>query len=406
MRGVIGSGGFSALTTAFLLFVVALVTVSLLSSDSPRPFSLLGLPPSLDYVNNPVLQSGPPQPIQVDGNAVVADSPGAAAISAVSGTGVNSPQVTSVDCPGGSCSPSSLEGSLINSITENIAGRVGEIPDEVIKSIGNNGDITNAADESGNIMPSNLVKSLAGSLIKSFIAPSKFLPVQWRATDDKDGPGYEGTTAFQVPGAGQSVNPVQINAKIVFPKPDGEKEAATNPCEASEPTDPCVAAQPKSFSEKDMQVRLQALRQRVDERLMSARKNWEETVLATKQRYRERMQVLKQRTDALANQIRRLEAGGGARLDLPEYVRVRNRVAGALNTSASLNSSVALDVCCYLHPGSTILERVALGVSLCLHPGLPAICCCFGQWASDSAGIAGLRLLVLAPWTSVQALVR
>ena len=229
-------------------------------------------------------------PLNIDSIAVEAASPEDAAIKAVSQKGIITPKVGSVDCPGGSCSG------------------------------GTNGFVKD-------------VKSFAGSLIKSFIAPTNVIPVQWRKTNDQDGPGYEGSTAFQLPnivGPGQSVNPVQINAKIVFPTPDSKvKPPPKNPCQPSTSTDPCESAQPKLFSEKDMQVRLQALRQRADERLGDARRNWEETVLATKQRFRERIQALEQRSDAVANQIRELEAGGGARLDLPEYVRVRNRVAGA-----------------------------------------------------------------------------
>jgi hypothetical protein len=242
-------------------------------------------------------------PLNIDSIAVEAPTPEAAAISAVSTNGISAPKVDNVDCPGGVCSG---------------------IADGFVKD----------------------VKSFAGHLIKSFIAPSNVIPVQWRQTNDQDGPGYEGSTAFQLPnivGPGKSVNPVQINAKIVFPKPESKAKPVRNPCQPTSSTDPCESAQPRLFSEKDMQVRLQALRRRADERLGDARRNWEETVLTTKQRFRERMQGLQQRADALANQIRELEAGGGARLDLPEYVRVRNRVAGALLSATTFPAPAAND---------------------------------------------------------------
>ena len=109
-------------------------------------------------------------PIEINSYAVEAASPEAAAVSAVSSKGLSSPKVDNVDCPGGICS------SVAN-------GFVGD------------------------------VKSFAGNLIKSFIAPSNVIPLQWRKTNDEDGPGYEGSTAFQLPnivGPGRSVNPVQI----------------------------------------------------------------------------------------------------------------------------------------------------------------------------------------------------
>lgn len=181
----------------------------------------------------------------------------------------------------------------------------------------------------------NLAREAAGKVMGNFLTPQNGLPLSWQRYEKGDETGYRGSTEFTLPnliGPGKSVNPVQVNAQIVFPKPENPLAPIPNPCLIGTG----VSCPRDIYTQEDMAVRLNAERKRVDERLADERKTFEQHLLATKQSYRERVQGLVQQQDALSNKVRRLEAGGGSRLDLPEYVRVRNRVAGMSDAVAKL----------------------------------------------------------------------
>jgi hypothetical protein len=160
----------------------------------------------------------------------------------------------------------------------------------------------------------DVLRQLAGNVVDSYLQPQHVGPLQWRDARNGDGTQsvMDSTRTVTVPMAqpvdgglssGKRV-PVQLNTRIIFPKPT-QTRVYSNPCAASHEGGGggCSGGQQEDFTEKDMAVRLDAVRRRVDERLADSRRNWEDEVLATKQRFRERIQGLKQRADALGNQV-------------------------------------------------------------------------------------------------------
>mmetsp|Transcript_18887 Transcript_18887/g.38456 ORF Transcript_18887/g.38456 Transcript_18887/m.38456 type:complete len:650 (-) Transcript_18887:279-2228(-) len=273
------------------------------------------------------------QPIVISGSAIQADSPESAAMNAMSNAGLNRAKVTgAVKCEGdcdtdGNWDVVDRNGHSTIRIGSGVAGRGRDLNRGV-------GQPVEVGPEKTDASVSGIARDVAGNLIGSFIRPEAGMPITWSQTDNSQGSQFQGTTQFTLPnvvGPGHSVNPVQVNARIVFPKPETPHQHIVNPCAHGPGGCPN-----KVYTEEDMQERLNAERRRVDERLADERKIWETNVLATKQQYRERLQALIQRSDALANKVRHLEAGGGLRMDLPEYVRVRNRVAGMSDAVAKL----------------------------------------------------------------------
>ena len=270
-----------------------------------------------------------PAPLVIDSDAVEADSVEEAAKRGASAAGLENPRVVgAVECGGGGCGEGIDTGA---SSSATLPGLEPRAPRAQGVTTGVAGEVGQQAQGSAHI-----AEEVAGKVMNSFIEPQHGVPVTWQRKDSATGTQYQGSTQFTLPnivGPGQSVNPVQVNAQIVFPKPESKDSPVPNPCAQGADALPCASS---VYTEKDMQVRLNAERKRADERLADERKLWEKTVLAKKQAWRERLQSLIQRSDALSNKVRHLEAGGGERLDLPEYVRVRNRVAGMSDTVAKL----------------------------------------------------------------------
>jgi hypothetical protein len=284
-----------------------------------------------------------PAPLVINGDAVEAGSVEEAAKRIAAAMGLQNPTVLGAsECPAGNCGDpkwdiKNMETAAGNSVrigTGITAGTGLEPAAQRAQSI-----TTGVSDEfAGHAQAgANIAKEIAGKVMNSFIQPQYAVPISWQQENTATGSQYQGSTQFTLPniiGPGHSVNPVQVNAQIVFPKPESKNSPIPNPC-AHGGGAACQKAN-EVYTEEDMQVRLNAERKRVDERLADERKLWEKQVLAKKQAWRERLQSLIQRSDALTNKIRHLEAGGGARLDLPEYVRVRNRVAGMSDSVAKL----------------------------------------------------------------------
>jgi hypothetical protein len=281
-----------------------------------------------------------PAPIVINGDAVEGNSVEDAALHIAQAMGLENPKVLgAAKCPGGNCGEPKWDVKDV----ETAAGPV-RIGSGVTAGTGlepgaqhARSMTTGVAGEFGQEAQAgaNLAKKLAGKVMSSFIQPKYGVPISWQQKDTATGTQYQGSTQFTLPnivGPGHSVNPVQVNAQIVFPKPESANSPIPNPCAKGSGV-PCPNA---VYTEQDMQVRLNTERKRADERLADERKLWEKKVLAKKQAWRERLQALIQRSDALANKVRHLEAGGGARLDLPDYVRVRNRVAGMSDSVAKL----------------------------------------------------------------------
>lgn len=254
--------------------------------------------------------------------------------------GLENPKVLgSSSCPGGDCGDPRWDAKNIETVAGPVrigsgitAGTGLEPAAQRARSM-----TTGVAGEFGQQAQAgaDLAKEVAGKVMSSFIQPQYGVPISWQQQNSAAGTQYQGSTQFTLPnivGPGHSVNPVQVNAQIVFPKPESKNSPIPNPCAKGSGV-PCPN---EVYTEDDMQVRLNAERKRADERLADERKLWEKTVLAKKQAWRERLQSLIQRSDALSNKVRHLEAGGGERLDLPEYVRVRNRVAGMSDSVAKL----------------------------------------------------------------------
>ena len=281
-----------------------------------------------------------PPPLVISGNAVEGDSVEDAARKIAAAMGLQNPKVLSAaECPDGGCGDPRWDvknietsagpvriGSGISAGTglEPAAQRARSMTTGVAGEFGQQAQ--NGAD---------LARAVAGKVMSSFIQPQYGVPISWQQQNTAAGTQYQGSTQFTLPnivGPGHSVNPVQVNAQIVFPKPVSKNSPIPNPCAKGSGV-PCPN---EVYTEDDMQVRLNAERKRADERLADERKLWEKTVLAKKQAWRERLQSLIQRSDSLSNKVRHLEAGGGERLDLPEYVRVRNRVAGMSDSVAKL----------------------------------------------------------------------
>ncbi len=263
-----------------------------------------------------MLQARQPRPIFVN-SEIDADTEEEAATKAANRFGVPNAEQSAESWGGEQVAPKITVVSGAPEVSTNVGGEFGEA-------------IKNAFG--------TVAQQIAGNVVDSVLSPRPVYPLTWRKADDAEGKGYESTTTVTVPRLVPSPGrdtAVQLNTKIVFPRPPSTSRTIVNPC-ARKSTSGCSGGETDMFTEKDMSVRLDAVRKRADERLADARRNWEDQVLSTKQRFRERIQSLKQRSDAIANQIRRLEAGGGKRMDLPQYVRVRNRVAGVSDAVAKL----------------------------------------------------------------------
>ena len=62
----------------------------------------------------------------------------------------------------------------------------------------------------------HIAEEVAGKVMNSFIEPQHGVPVTWQRKDSATGTQYQGSTQFTLPnivGPGQSVNPVQVNAR-------------------------------------------------------------------------------------------------------------------------------------------------------------------------------------------------
>jgi len=281
-----------------------------------------------------------PAPLVINGDAVEAGSVEAAAMQIAEAMGLQNAKVLGAsECPGGDCGNPKWDVKDIETragpvrIGSGITAGTGLEPTAQRARSMTTGVAGEFAGQAQN--GADLAKEVAGKVMSSFIQPQYGVPISWQQQDTATGTQYQGSTQFTLPnivGPGHSVNPVQVNAQIVFPRPESRNNPIPNPC-AKDSGVPCPN---EVYTEEDMQVRLNAERKRADERLADERKLWEKQVLAKKQAWRERLQSLIQRSDALSNKIRHLEAGGGERLDLPEYVRVRNRVAGMSDSVAKL----------------------------------------------------------------------
>jgi len=268
------------------------------------------------------------QPIVIDGPEVEADTPEEAAVKVA---GMNGILVTPT---GATTSMQARRPQTL--VASGIGPGRGMNDAQSFKGGGENYE-TGSSGQGGRTasIAANLAQEVAGKVMGNFITPQNGIPLSWQQYKKGDETGYQGSTEFTLPnliGPGKSVNPVQVNAQIVFPKPENPEQPVPNPCLIGTG----VSCPRDVYTEEDMRVRLNAERKRVDEKLADARKTFENHLLATKQSYRERVQALTQQADALSNKVRRLEAGGGARLDLPEYVRVRNHVAGMSDAVAKL----------------------------------------------------------------------
>ena len=88
-----------------------------------------------------------------------------------------------------------------------------------------------------------------------------------------------------------SVNPVQVNAKLIFPPAD-QKLARESPCvPTGDPVSPCQKLPDAEdvYTEADINKRLLAMREHARERLEDAKEGWEDQFSQVKSRYRQRL---------------------------------------------------------------------------------------------------------------------
>ena len=126
-----------------------------------------------------------------------------------------------------------------------------------------------------------------------------------------------------------SVNPVQVNARLVFPPAD-QKLATEKPCVPTNvPANPCRPEMPNAkdiYTEKEINERMMAMREHAEERLHDAKGHWKALLERVRARYMHRMQEVRARVRALQVKIARLESGSGATMDLSNYLRLRQRI--------------------------------------------------------------------------------
>jgi len=137
-----------------------------------------------------------------------------------------------------------------------------------------------------------------------------------------------------------SVNPVQVNAKLIFPPAD-QKLARESPCvPTGDPVSPCQKLPDAEdvYTEADINKRLLAMREHARERLEDAKEGWEDQFSQVKSRYRQRLSEVRRKIDLMEQKIQRLESGNGNSLDLSNYLRLKERIAGMKQGLERLNS--------------------------------------------------------------------
>lgn len=138
-----------------------------------------------------------------------------------------------------------------------------------------------------------------------------------------------------------SVNPVQVNARLVFPPAD-QKLAKEEPCiPTDDPSNPCQAEEPDSqdiYTQEDINRRMMAMRRHAEERLQEAKVHWRDMLRRVHARYMHRMEEVRARIRALDVKIRRLESGPGATMDLSNYLRLRQRIQSMENSLERLDA--------------------------------------------------------------------
>eukprot|EP00960_Hanusia_phi_P006896 196539-Hanusia_phi.AAC.3 len=136
-----------------------------------------------------------------------------------------------------------------------------------------------------------------------------------------------------------SVNPVQVNAKLIFPPAD-QKLARESPCvPTGDPVSPCqkVTTSEDIYTEADINKRLLAMRNQARERLEGAKERWEDQLSAVVSRYQQRLSEVRSKINLMEQKIGRLESGNGNSLDLSNYLRLKERIAGMRQGLERLN---------------------------------------------------------------------
>jgi len=137
-----------------------------------------------------------------------------------------------------------------------------------------------------------------------------------------------------------SVNPVQINARMVFPPAD-QKLAKEEPCvPTDDPANPCQAEAPNPediYTQEDINRRMMRMREHAKERLAEAKTHWNSMLGRVRARYMHRMEEVRARIRALEVKMRRLESGPGATMDLSNYLRLRQRIQSMENSLQRLD---------------------------------------------------------------------
>jgi len=137
-----------------------------------------------------------------------------------------------------------------------------------------------------------------------------------------------------------SVNPVQVNARLVFPPAD-QKLAKEEPCvPTDDPANPCQAEVPNPqdiYTQQDINKRMMAMRKHAEERLGEAKEHWTGMTGRVRARYMHRMEEVRARIRALEVKMRRLESGPGATMDLSNYLRLRQRIQSMENSLERLD---------------------------------------------------------------------
>ena len=198
------------------------------------------------------------EPLVINGAAVQADSPESAVISAIKSAGLSQPKLTGdVECE--NCDNENVNwdevrnnGQTTIRVNSGVYGRRGRdiaIPQQQPVETGpEKVDATTSFPGSY----AGIAKDVAGKVIGSFLRPEAGLPLTWSQSSNGQGTQYQGTTEFTLPnvvGPGKSVNPVQVNARIVFPKPESPHHEISNPCPHAPNGCP-----DKVYTEQDMQV--------------------------------------------------------------------------------------------------------------------------------------------------------
>eukprot|EP00960_Hanusia_phi_P066153 766328-Hanusia_phi.AAC.9 len=194
------------------------------------------LPPSL-------LPSSLLAPITIDGFAV-ANTPGGAAEAAAAQVGVDGRATGPAECKDCGEMKAYREGEENVKISSGMGSNLEPTAVPVSSPFGGNKNTREGVQ---------IAQKVAGSFIDSFIQPQASMPIVWRQSETPKERSWEGSTQFTLPnvvGPGHSVNPVQVNAKIVFPKPQSKEEMIENPCAKGSGL-PCPSS---VYTEEDLQV--------------------------------------------------------------------------------------------------------------------------------------------------------